>query len=232
MDRPISKDLDLFLKPTPFLDSDSPAIIEFARKSIGDARDDTEKGVRLFYAVRDGIRYNPYDIDLSPEGLKASVILARGFGYCVAKAIVLAATARAASIPSRLGFADVRNHLTTERLKSLMKTDTFIYHGFTELYLGGRWFKVTPTFNLSLCKRFGVKPLDFDGRSDALFHEFDSKGNRHMEYVRDRGSFADLPYSDILAAFREHYPDFFSDDEALVTGNFGNFEREAMEDRK
>ncbi len=225
----MKEDLELYLRPTPFIDSDSPPIVGFAKTAINGAVGDIDKAVRLFYAVRDGIRYDPYNIDLSPGGLKASTILARGFGYCVAKAIVLVAAARAAGIPARLGFADVRNHLTTERLKALMKTDVFAWHGYAELFLDGRWVKATPTFNIKLCERFGVKPLDFDGRRDALFHEFDSKGNRHMEYVHDHGPFADLPYDLILDNFKTCYPDFFRGDGSLATGNF---EQEAMEDRK
>jgi transglutaminase-like putative cysteine protease len=223
------ENLEIYLRPTPFIDSDSPSIMAFARQQTGDAKSDVERAVKLYYAVRDGIRYDPYNISLTREGLKASAVLARGFGYCVAKAIVLTAAARALGIPARLGFADVINHLATERLKSLMKTDVFAWHGFSELFLEGRWVKATPTFNISLCKRFGVKPLEFDGRHDALFHAFDSRGNRHMEYVRDHGSFADLPYSTLLEDFRKYYPAYFSDDGSPLTGNF---EKEAGEDRK
>jgi transglutaminase-like putative cysteine protease len=226
---PPEENLELYLQPTPFIDSDSPFIMEFAKQSIGGAKTDIEKAVKLFYAVRDEIRYDPYNISFSHEGLKASTILGRRFGYCVAKAVVLTAAARAVGIPARLGFADVVNHLATERLKSLMQTDVFAWHGFSELFLYGRWVKATPTFNISLCRRFGVKPLEFDGRHDALFHEFDSKGNRHMQYVCDHGSFADLPYGIILENFKKHYPAYFRDDGSLV---MGNFEKEAMEDRK
>jgi transglutaminase-like putative cysteine protease len=224
-------DLDLrpYLQPTHYIDSDSLSVIEFAGRSVGRAETAVEKAVKLYYAVRDGIRYDPYNIEFTPQGLRASTILARGFGYCVAKAMVLVAAARASGIPARLGFADVRNHLTTERLKSMMQTDIFAWHGFSELFLDGCWIKATPTFNIKLCERFGVKPLDFDGRRDALFHEFDSKGNRHMEYVCYHGSFADLPYDTILANFKKYYPAYFSDDGSLVTGNF---EKEAMKDRK
>lgn len=226
---PPEENLELYLKPTPFIDSDSPSIIEFAKQFIGDAKTDIEKAVKLFYAVRDEIRYDPYNINFTHEGLKASIILGRRYGYCVAKAIVLTAAARSVGIPARLGFADVINHLATERLKSLMQTDIFAWHGFSELFLDGRWVKATPTFNLSLCRRFGVKPLEFDGRHDALFHEFDSRGNRHMQYVSDHGSFADLPYDTILENFRKYYPAYFCDDGSPIAGNF---EKEAMEDRK
>ena len=71
------------------------------------------------------------------------------------------------SVPSKVGFADVRNHLCTPRLRALMGSDVFIYHGITELFLDGKWVKATPTFNIGLCERFGVIPLDFDGHADA-----------------------------------------------------------------
>ena len=144
------------LEPTYFLDSDSPRIQAFARESIAEASTDEEKGVRLFYAVRDGIVYSPYGITLAREDYRASAIVQRGSGYCVSKAIVLAAAARAVGIPARLGYADVVNHLNTPRLREMMKTDLFVYHGYAELFLGGKWIKATPTFNKSLCEKFGV----------------------------------------------------------------------------
>jgi hypothetical protein len=67
-------------------------------------------------------------------------------------------------------------------------------------------FKVTPAFNTELCERFGVRQLIFDGKSDALFHEFDTNSHRHMEYVRDRGWFADPPIGELLGEFRSTYP--------------------------
>jgi transglutaminase-like putative cysteine protease len=129
----------------------------------------------------------------------------------VAKAALLAAASRAVGLPSRLGFADVRTHLTTERMRRAMGTDLFVFHGYAELYLEGRWVKATPAFNRTLCERFDVAPLEFDGRHDSLFQQADRQGHRYMEYVRDRGQFDDLPLATIHAAFVEHYP-------ALMTG--------------
>ncbi len=220
---------EIYLSPTYYIDSDHKTIMNLAEEVAGNVKESIEKAVRLFYAVRDQIRYDPYGIEKNPVYFKASSTLERKSGFCVAKAILLAALARSVKIPSRLGFADVRNHLTTERLKTLMKTDVFVFHGYTELYLEGKWVKATPTFNLDLCDKFGVSPLDFDGKTDCLLHEFDQEGNRHMEYLKDHGHYADLPVEKLLASMKEAYPMFF---EESVEALSGDFEKEAIADRK
>lgn len=216
-----------YLEPTYYLDSDSPEVAAFAREAAGDAKSDVERAVRLYYAVRDGIRYDPYRFVLARESFRASAVLASGASFCVPKAILLAAAARALGIPSRLGFADVRNHLTTRRLREMMRSDVFVFHGYTELYLDGKWVKATPTFNRSLCERFGVRTLEFDGREDALLHPFDREGRRHMEYLRDRGTFADFPLEAMVAAIREAYPWVFG----LAPPPAADFEREGAAER-
>lgn len=193
------------LAATPCIDADHPAVQAFAR-AHAPGHSGRERAVALYRAVRDGLRYDPYRIDLSDHGMKASTALAQGHGWCVPKAVVLTAVARAAGIPARLGFADVRNHLSTEKLRQTMKTDVFVWHGYTELWLDGAWRKATPAFNLSLCEKFGLLPLEFDGIHDSLYHPFDRAGNQHMEYVNERGSFEDLPLEQIRATFAEIYP--------------------------
>jgi transglutaminase-like putative cysteine protease len=197
-----------YLQSAQFVDSAHPAVAAFARKH---ARGSSalERAVSLYYAVRDGIRYNPF-LDFSdPEVFRASSVLEAGEGFCIGKAALLAAAARAGGTPARVGFADVKNHLTTPRLAETMGSDLFIYHGYTELHLEGRWVKATPAFNLALCTKFRVRPLEFDGRSDSIFHPFDEDERRHMEYLRDRGTFADVPVGQIQDAFREAYPRFY-----------------------
>lgn len=198
-------DPDRWLRPGRFVDSDAPGIVSFSARAAAGATDPIERAVRLFYAVRDGIRYDPYSATGDPDDYRASAIVGRPAAFCIPKAILLAAAARAAGIPARLGFADVRNHLQSERLRARMGTDLFVFHGYAELWLEGRWVKATPAFNVELCERFGVPPLEFDGRSDALFQPYDAAGRRSMEYVRERGTFDDLPFDEMVAAFREHY---------------------------
>ena len=91
-------------------------------------------------------------------------------------------------------------------MRETMKTDLFIWHGYTELWIDGAWRKATPAFNLSLCEKFGLHPLDFDGVHDSIYHPFDKAGNRHMEYVNERGAFDDLPLAQIVADFHTTYP--------------------------
>lgn len=198
-----------FLQPGRFIDSDHPKVTQFAKDNAKGAND-REKAVALYYAVRDGVRYHPFQNFTLDETYRASVCLERGAGWCVPKAALLAACARAVGIPARVGYADVKNHLTSPELTAKMGTDLFVYHGYTEIFLESKWVKATPAFNLGLCTRFRVKPLAFDGLRDSIFHPFDEDNRRHMEYVRERGVFADVPADEIRRAFREAYPQQFN----------------------
>jgi len=198
-------DLRPYLGPSDTIDSEHATIRQFAAQITEHADGPEERAVRLYDAVRDGIRYDPYGIDLSVNGLRASGTLEKRRGWCVSKAVLLAAACRAAGIPARLGFADVRNHLSTERMRAQMQTDVFFWHGYTSIYLNGNWVKATPAFNIELCERFGLKPLAFDGRSDAIYHSFDLQGNRHMEYLGDRGQYQDVPIERIRETFLQEY---------------------------
>lgn len=191
-----------------FVDSGSREVQAFVAAALAD-RDSgsgTARAVALFEAVRDRIRYDPYSLSFSPLGYRASAVAEREAAFCVPKAILLAACLRAAGIPALVGFADVRNHLNSARLTALMGTDLFVWHGYVRLWVDGRAFKVTPAFDSGLCERFGVKPLVFDGTSDALFHPYDAHERRHMEYVRDHGVFEEPPIERIFQAFRDTYP--------------------------
>jgi transglutaminase-like putative cysteine protease len=193
------------LTPTTFIDSDHPDVVAFAHERSKGAETDVERAVKLYYAVRDGIRYDPYRLVLTPEGLRASTCLSNGYGWCVPKAGLLAAVCRAVGIPARLGYADVRNHLSTARLREFLGTDIFYFHGYTSIELDGKWVKATPAFNIELCDKFRIRSLEFDGTEDSIYHPFDLEGRKHMEYIHFRGEYDDLPLDEMKAVFVEHY---------------------------
>jgi transglutaminase-like putative cysteine protease len=196
-----------YLARTAYFDCGSETLQRFARERVAGETSAIGKAVRLFYAVRDGWRYDPFKLRLDRDGYVASSVHAAGHGYCVTKAILLVAAARTAGVPAAIGLADVVNHLTTEKLKARMGGKTyFIDHAYAALHVEGRWVKAVPAFNIELCRRFGVRPTEFDGRSDALYQEFDAHDRRHMEYVKDHGVWSDFPYEKVAADFRSFYP--------------------------
>ncbi len=196
---------DATLAVTPFQDFDHPAVAAFARRAAGSGTE-LERAVRLYYAVRDGVRYDPYHFRMAPEWFRASRTLETGVGWCVPKAILLSACCRAEGIPTRIGFADVKNHLGTERLLRLNGSDAFLWHAYVSIRLEGRWVKATPAFNIEMCRRFDVIPLEFDGRHDSLMQPYDARDRRHMEYLRERGVFDDFPYDHAVADWRAACP--------------------------
>ena len=209
-----------WLAATEFIDHEHPAIREFVATTTGETGSAKEQALRLYYAVRDGIRYDPYSASMRREAMRASTTLVSRVGYCVNKALVYAACLRAIGIPARPGFADVKNHLSTEKLTRLMGTDIFAWHGYVSLWLGGKWVKATPAFNLAMCQRFGVHPLDFDGEHDSQMHPFNSSNQRHMEYVKQRGEFDDLPYDELVGDMIAMYPRLIALGEKPLSGSF------------
>ena len=195
----------VYLSPAEYVDSDHPAITAFVAKTVTPDMPASEKAGRFYLAARE-IRYDP-DLDYSdPEIYRASSVLQAGHAYCVGKAALFAALCRAADIPARVAFADVTNHLSSEKLREQMGTNYFAWHGFTEVLLGGKWVKASPTFNSTLCSRFGVAPLAFDGGSDALLQAYDGAGRTFMKYEVLHGAFHDVPAKFLIAEMARLYP--------------------------
>jgi transglutaminase-like putative cysteine protease len=192
----------LYLAAADYIDSDHPSLARLAAELSGGAHDQRDAARAVFYFVRD-LRYEGGDFE-DLELYRASSVLAAARGYCVGKAALCAALARAAAIPARVGFADVRNHLASPRLRAAMGTDVFAWHGYAELYLDGTWLKVSPTFDPATCRRAGVAPLEFDGTRDALLQAFD--GTRAMDYRRWHGTFHDIPARFLAAEMPRLYP--------------------------
>jgi transglutaminase-like putative cysteine protease len=198
--------LRLYLSPAEFIDSDHESIRAKARETAGSAPDPVERARVLYRAVRDEIRYDPYIDYTDPETYRASSVLAKGHGYCVGKASVYVALCRAAGIPARLGLADVKNHLATPRLLEAVGTEVFAYHGYVEIMPEREWIKATPTFNVTLCERLGVPPLEFSGEADALLQPFDATGRKFMSYIAQHGTFFDVPVKFLIGEMTRIYP--------------------------
>jgi len=210
------------LDPTEFLNYESPVVREFVNKTLpgdGGSLTDTEKAYALYYAVRDGIHYEIYGADVSREGMRASAIIQHGMGFCVHKSLVYAAVLRSVGIPSRMFYGDVRNHLISPRIEKLIGGNVFAFHSLTTVFLNGKWVKATPVFNKMLCKLYKIKPLEFDGLADSMYHPYDEEGRRHMEFLRTHGEFDDLPYDLVINGIRAAHPLLFASWDRLAEGS-------------
>jgi transglutaminase-like putative cysteine protease len=194
-----------YLTPTSIIDSDHKSIRDYAMATVGRITEPIDVAVKLYLAVRDNIRYDPYAPFYLSEHYRASYVLKRGRSFCVPKASLLCALGRAYGIPCRVGFATVRNHLATKQLIDFLGSDLFPYHGFVEFYLNGKWVKATPAFNSELCRRHKVPPLEFNGREDSLFQAYNSENQRFMEYLEFYGVDSDIPVEEIVKTFKKSY---------------------------
>ena len=197
--------MEEYLKPTPAINCEAKPIIEKARDLTKGEENIIDKAKRLFYFVRDKIKYNPYSPFYLPEHYRASNILLRGEGYCVQKAALLAALARATGIPARLRFADIRNYIVPEKQAKSLGTNLYVYHGYDELYIEGNWVKATPAFDIKMCQENRIIPVEFDGKNDAVLHSHNQDGKLHIEYLHDYGHYQDVPLDEILAAWVRAY---------------------------
>lgn len=199
------EDMTAYLNPTDVIDSDHPAIAAYALQAAGHIEGEAAKACALFEAVRDDIKYDPITHFYRKSHYRASNVLSRKDGYCVSKACLLCAVGRAAGIPARLGFADIRNYGASRQIQDAMGTNVFAFHGFVEFFLGGRWVKATPAFDRSVYEKHRIPLVVFNGREDAVFPSHDLDGGRYVEYIRYHGVFADLPLEALLQGFENAY---------------------------
>ena len=202
----VNKELRQYLSADEYFDYQHPEVIGFAEQHVASDDTDVTKAIKLYLAIRDGYAYNPYQFAFEPKQFKASHCAVQTESYCIPKAILLGACARYHGIPARLGLADVKNHISSPRLLKLLGTDVFVMHGYVELFLNGQWVKATPAFDAALCERVGIHPLEFNGQDDSIFQEFNLAGHKHMEYLKDHGTFQSVPLEYIFNGVKEAYP--------------------------
>ena len=206
------------LAPTRFFDFETPSVQAFVERVIDDETNEIKKAVRLFYAIRDEFRYDIFGIRMTPDIYVASDVIAKGSAFCIPKASLLVATARAAGIPAVIGLSDVINHFTSPKVERAMAGKTvFLHHGYAVMYLEGKWVKAVPAFNKELCDKTGVAPTEFDGRNHAILQEYDADNNTRMEYLKDHGYWSELPFSRIDEDFRNYYPKSFFGEAPIPT---------------
>ena len=135
----------------------------------------------------------------------ASKIFQQESTFCIPKAVALGTLVRAVGIPSRIHFVDFINHRLSPKLAKIWGTNVMAVHCFTEFYLDNKWVKATAALDLETCEKHDFIPVEFDGIHDSTIKEVDKKGRPHAEYIKDRGTYADVPLDMIKKAMSETY---------------------------
>ncbi|GIX42093.1 MAG: hypothetical protein KatS3mg129_1826 [Leptospiraceae bacterium] len=212
-------------KPTYFFDYDSPQFLEYFNRYYNPEKNSWENLINFYYIVRDGILYNPYNFKIKKSDYKASHIISFKKTYCIPKALLYTTIARKLGFPAKIGFADVKNHLSSKRFIEYLGSDIFAFHGYSEIFnpYKNKWVKATPAFDKFLCEKYNVPTLDFDGENDSIFHPYDKEGKKFMEYIKERGSFSDFPYEYMMKGFKECYPHLWNKNKIkLINGDMRN----------
>lgn len=201
--------MSIYLEPTYIIDSDHEAVVAKAEEIAAGCMTDSEieKAQKLFLFARDGVPFSRFVKVGTKEDFKASTTLVRKKGYCAQKAVVLAALARAAGIPARVGLADIRNHAVAPQMLKLLKTNIFKVHVYVEMLLEDEWRRATPAFDTRTCTRVGWPIVQFDGRVDGMLAPELADGKRFIEYIKWFGTYPDLPYDLLKAELHNFYGD-------------------------
>ncbi|WP_327018555.1 transglutaminase domain-containing protein [Croceibacter atlanticus] len=197
-----------YLKPTYYFDFDN----DFIQNLISEIKKDDSKNnqaIRIYTKIRDEWLYDPYHISFSKQNYRASHIAQKTTGNCVEKSILLIACLRALNIPARLHLGKVKNHIAVERLEEKFGTNELTPHGMVNVFLNNEWLKMSPAFNATLCKKFNVEPLEFDGYTNSYLQQYNTQGDLFMEYLEDYGHFNDVPLKFMIENLKTHYPHIF-----------------------
>lgn len=168
---------------------------------IEDSETDVEKMERIFYFVRDEIKFGW----IYPQEVPAEDVLKNRRGVCMQKTNLLVAMAREAGIKARFHFMYVRKTALEDFLPEFAYNkwiDPFP-HTFPEVYINGKWVSMEATFDKELHEICIKKKLNF-GKNNAIVRdvsiEFSPDGVKgHQQYVHVEGK--DSFYGDDLSEF-------------------------------
>jgi len=195
--------LSRFLKSTTVINSDSDIIKATAESLFNNANSDEEIVKRLFYFIRDEIRYI-FRLTDNPEDLKASFILQRKQGFCTQKAILFCAIARSINIPAGIAFFEIIDYFMN---KSAVNGRLIQYHGIASLYLHGRWILFDATLDKRLCEMNNRPVTEFSATKDCLMPPLAENRNKHIEYVKFRGMCSNIVPQPFIRLMQHTYSD-------------------------
>jgi transglutaminase-like putative cysteine protease len=163
-----------YLAATRLCDCDNPWLRKKAEETTNGATTPEEKALRIFYFVRDNIRFG-----MAFSRSRASRILKLGYGECLTKTNVQVALLRAVGIPAQMRWvmaqSKVLRGLVADFVLRLIASEAS--HFWAECYLRDRWVSCEATFDKPLYEgmlkqglitKGQIPTIDWDGENDLV----------------------------------------------------------------
>jgi hypothetical protein len=181
-----------YVAATRLCDCDNPWFRKQAKEVIDGASTPEEKALKIFYHVRDHVRFS-----LAYSRSRASQILKRGYGECGNKTNAQVALLRAVGIPARFRWVqaktEVLHHLITDLLYNNMPP--VASHFWCECYLNGKWISCELLLDKllyegmlreGLITKEQVPTIDWDGKTDlVLLNPWITEDRGHLSSYDD-----------------------------------------------
>ena len=189
-----SLNIDEFLCPTQMCDSNNPFIITKALNLTEGATTNKEKAMRIFYFVRDKIKYQ-----INPYFSTASRTLNYRHGFCVSKSNLQIALLRALNIPARYHVVNLQSSCLNPFFPNwIVKNfpEIIDHHSICECFLNNTWVACDSTFDKDLIDGAKIKGI----LSQDVFSEIDWDGEGNLE-IFDPWKVSDVDFFSNLDRF-------------------------------
>ena len=160
-----------YIQKSVYCDFDHPTVSRLARHLANDEPDPLRVTLSTFKYIRDNIRFG-FDLDR----VKASETLAKGYGACYNKSLLLVALLRSNKIPARMAYNPLKREFIRPALGEACQTLTETFnHCFAQVQLYGKWVAVDATLDTSTYQKL-FKPhqvswgIDWDGKKDMQLY--------------------------------------------------------------
>ncbi|MDC7124820.1 MAG: transglutaminase-like domain-containing protein [Spirochaetales bacterium] len=185
-------------------ETETETIKTVVKMLIKDTETDEEKLEKIFYFVRDEIKFDW----VYPQDIPAEEVLRNRKGVCMQKANLLVAMAREAGFEARFHFMYVHKNALEDFLPGYAYknwVDPFP-HTFPEIYLNGKWIPMEATFDKELHDLCISKKINFGKYEDIVKNvsiEFSPEGViGHQQYWEAENS--ESFYGEDLSEFTEY----------------------------
>lgn len=171
-------------------DYDHPLVRETAERLTGEEASPRGKLEKLFYYVRDEIRFGfPQDGDL----VKASETIRLGIGQCNTKGTLLLALCRAVDIPARIHFSLIKKEIQRGLFTGIgyALLPSLISHSWVEVEIEGRWRRLDSFINDMAFYRAGTNALRENGW-DTGYSISCSSGESSADFNIDKEKFVQM----------------------------------------